>query len=237
MTWAPRSAVHKQRDGPPMGFDDPAGNRQAEPGTSGFRAATALGVEEGGSYVIGHATTVIADRDRHARPVSERAHPHLGALWVVPQRIVHQVEQHLLHAVVVRPDRREPGTVLKHDSLPVERWKAGHGGVDHNAKVAPVAMEPEDPRLDGREVQEVFDQTAEPGRLSGDAGEELLLGTDVPRHVGLQQARSVAPDSRQGCPKLVAQAGQEALLHLLRPAQGGGFLVGNGHLFPLEGQL
>ena len=138
---------------------------------------------------------------RHPRPVGERAHPHLGALRVVPERIVHQVEQDLFHAVVVRPTRRESGPVLKHDSLPVDRGR--------QATAASITTARSHQSLCSRRIPDSMAEksrrssTRRPSRAdSRRPGEEPLLGTLRP------MSRRAATGSKRspGWPSTVSAA-------------------------------
>ena len=87
------------------------------------------------------------------------------------------------------------------------------------AQVAPVLLEAQQPRLDGRKVQQVADQAAHAGRFGRYPVQEPGLGLVVPRHVRGQQAAGVAPDGGERRAQLVAQAGEEIPLQLVGPAQ------------------
>ena len=161
---------------------------------------------------------------------------HPGAGRVVADRVGQQVHEHLLQTVVVGPDRRQVGRAPHADQQRPRRRQARDRGVEDQRDVTPIPLQLQDAGLDRGKAQQVVHEPAEPGRLGRDPGQEPLLGFVVPGHIGLQQAGGVSPDRGERGAQLVTQPGQEAALQLPGPAQGGGLLVGEPGLLPLQRQ-
>ena len=154
---------------------------------------------------------------------------HPGPGRVVPDRVVKHVDEHLLQPVMVGPDGRQ-------------RWVAGD--LDHRrARLAAGRRWPPPAPArchtshgcsrrmpDSMAEKSSRSPTSRPSRA--DSAEirprNRSLRGGVPRHVGLQQAGRVAADGGERGAQFVAQPGQEAPLQLLRPAQRGRLLVGQG---------
>ena len=137
---------------------------------------------------------------------------HPDAWRVMPEGILEKVDEHLLEAVVVRPDGANGGIAIDRDRHGRFRGEARDGRLEHQPEVAPVGLEAQKPGLDGREVQQVADQASHPGRLAGDPVQEPRLGLIVPGHVRGEQAAGVAPDGGERRAQLVAQPGEEVPL-------------------------
>ena len=141
------------------------------------------------------------------------AHPRPGR--VVAERVVEQVHEHLLEAVVVGPDGGSAGWQVTSTIDARRLGQAGDRRLEHQRDLAPVVLQPQDRGLDRGEVEQVVDESAQPRRLGCDPAQEPVLGVAVPGHIGLQQAGRVTADRGQRRAQFVAQARQEAPLELL----------------------
>ena len=104
-----------------------------------------------------------------------------GARRVVAERVVQQVDENLLHPVVVGPHDGQLRVAAERDRFRAARRQAGDRGLDHQPDVAPVPLQPHDARFDRGKVEQVIDQPAEARGLRGDPVQEALLGVAGPR--------------------------------------------------------
>src|ERR1700677_105392 len=110
-----------------------------------------------------HAAAGVLHGDLQVRVLARRGDLHRRFRRVVGERVRQQVHQDLLHPVMVGPDDRQRGFAADGDLLGAGRRKAGDRGIDDQADVAPVRLQPHDARLDRGEVEEVIDQPAQTG--------------------------------------------------------------------------
>ena len=224
-------------DLPAVRHHDPMGDRQPQARPGAGRMPPPLRFERRRGQVRRQPGAVVADADHDlAAPAGLRRDADPGSGRVVPDRVVEHVDEHLFQPVMVSPDGGQCAMAGDLDHRRARLGQAGDGRLQHQRDVAPVMVQPQDPRLDGGEVEQVADEPAQPRRLGGDPAQEPVLRGGVPRHVGLQQAGRVTADGGERGAQFVAQPGQEAPLELLRPAQRGRLLVGQGRRLPLQGQ-
>src|SRR6202034_724325 len=209
-----------------MGLDDPAGNRESQSG-AGTRTITALArVDQPPIDLRRKSDFVVAHPDeKSASRVTACLDSYMGALGVIAQCVLEQVDEHLLEAVMVGPDDGQVGLALDVNEVLTCRRDARHGRVDHRRELAPVRLQTHRRGLDRGEVEQVVDEPVEPRRLSTDPTQEAPLRIAVPGDVGGHQARGVAADRRQRSSQLVAEAREEAALELALAPQRARFLA------------
>src|SRR5215469_5950973 len=165
-----------QLDAAAVSIDDALGYGQPEPGARGGRPAPPHRLEGRAGDLAGHPDAIVdhADHDPALTgPGGADAHP--GAGRIVADRVVQQVDEDLLQAVMVGPHDRQRRITGHLDHGGAGRGQACDGRVKHQANMTPVPLQAEDPRLDGGEVEEVSHEAPQPRGLRRDPVQEPLL--------------------------------------------------------------
>src|SRR5581483_11909807 len=168
-----------------VGLGDRAGDEEPEAGAglAGAGRVQALELLEDHVLVLGRdAGPTVADVHHQRAVVDARGDGHGAAGRGVLDRVVDQVDEHLLQARAVAVDGRERGPQPGLDLDLVLAELGGGGRLEHELGHVDLAEAvAERPGLDPRGVHDVGDQRREAARLVGDQREERgpLLGREL----------------------------------------------------------
>jgi hypothetical protein len=196
-----------------VGFDDPPADRQPKPRAAAARRRR-VGAEELLEHAAlgagGHARAAVGDLDDHPALARARGDLDRRAGGRVLQRVVDQVDQHLLDRDVVDPHQRQVGGKARGDR------PAGQPAVEVAQRRAhdvvqrlPFPPQHQPARLQPRHVQQVVDQAVHPLGLGVDRVEHLGAGGGRRGVAGLDQRAGGAGDCGQRRAQVVRYAGQQ----------------------------
>ena len=231
----------RDRDAPPHGFDQPLGDRQAEPGALVLAREGGVGLvelgEEVGQVLGGHADPGVSHLDPHAVLVQEPGGEAHAALVGELDRVGEEVVQDLhepdfvgLQGGDVRVDLRlQENLLLQRLELEV----AGRGA-DEDLEIDGPELQRHAIGLDLGEVEDVVDQLEEVLGIPHDAPQGvLLLVRDLAEGAGEHEVAEADDRVERGA-KLVGHLGEEVGLGLVHPNQ---VIVGAPQLLGLQREV
>src|SRR5215218_11415321 len=166
-------------DPPAVPADDVARDGQAETGAAAADAGAVdlvEALEDAGTVRLGDADAVIRDRRSCGISFASDGDTDLPAVGAELHRVVDEVDEHLLEALLVSANRRHAGLDLdgNRDALPVGEQPQPLGGCLREPPEIHVVMQPQlAAALDPREIQQLAGHLDEVTRLDLDLRDPL----------------------------------------------------------------
>ena len=205
-----------------MRLDQPAADRQAEPGAADARAGLQPEelVEDALALVSRDAGAVVGDRDADRAIGRLDLDPDRGAWRGVLGGVLQQVGHHLVDHQVVQGDRRQVFGDRQLERVRGQRALEAVADLAHQlAQVVPVALGTECAALDARHVQQVADQAVEAVRFAHDGGDEAVAILVTPGDVRLDEALGRGLDCGQRGAQVVGDRVEQRGAQLVGAAQ------------------